>query len=102
MVNKTIAMIQIRQILRLHAQGKSKLQIVMLTGVSRNTVKRYLRRFDEGHYTYEAISTLTDHELEILFGSAEKPSSSNAKLQALQDLFPELSKQLKPLVYLHN
>lgn len=95
MANKTIAMIQIRQILRLHAQGKSKLQIVILTGVSRNTVKRYLRKFDEGHYTYESINTLTDHELEILFGSTEKVNGANTKLQALQELFPELSKQLK-------
>jgi transposase len=95
MANKTIAMIQIRQILRLYTQGKSKLQIVMLTGVSRNTVKRYLRRFDEGHYTYEAISHMTDHELETLFGNADKTSDSNTKFQALQSLFPELSKQLK-------
>lgn len=95
MANKTIAMIQIRQILRLHTQGKSKLQIVMLTGVSRNTVKRYLRRFDEGHYTYEAISKLTDHELEMHFGNADKTGGPNAKLQTLQNLFPELSKQLK-------
>lgn len=95
MANKTIAMIQIRQILRLHSQGKSKLQIVILTGVSRNTVKRYLRKFAEGQYTYEAINSLTDHELEILFGGEEKANASNEKLQALQSLFPELSKQLK-------
>ena len=95
MANKTIAMIQIRQILRLYLQGKSKLQIVMLTGVSRNTVRRYLRKFDEGQYTYETINNLADHELEALFGSAERPAGSTTKLQALQDLFPELSKQLK-------
>ncbi len=95
MANKTIAMIQIRQILRLHSQGKSKLQIAILTGVSRNTLKRYLRKFDEGKYSYEAINHFTDHELEILFGSAESPKVDNAKLQALQELFPELSKQLK-------
>lgn len=95
MANKTIAMIQIRQILRLHSQGKSKLQIAILTGVSRNTVKRYLRKFDEGQYSYEAITNLADHELELLFGSIEKISLANAKLQVLLELFPELSKQLK-------
>ncbi len=94
MANKTIAMIQLRQILRLHLQGKSKLQIVILTGVSRNTVKRYLRKFDREQYTYEGINNLTDHELEVLFGSEEK-SGSNARIQTLQSLFPELSKQLK-------
>jgi transcriptional regulator with XRE-family HTH domain len=78
MANKTIAMIQIRQILRLHSQGKSKLQIAILTGVSRNTVKRYLRKFDEGQYSYEAITNLADHDLEILFGSMEKISLANA------------------------
>lgn len=95
MANKTIAMIQLRQILRLYSQGKNKLQIAILTGVSRNTVKRYLRKFDEGKYTYEAINNLADHELEILFGSEEKGSISNTKLQVLHELFPELSKQLK-------
>src|SRR6478609_902341 len=95
MANKTIAMIQIRQILRLHSQGKSKLQIAILTGVSRNTVKRYLRKFDEGKYNYEAINNFTDHELEVLFGTVESPSVVTAKLQTLQEMFPELSKQLK-------
>jgi transposase len=95
MANKTIAMIQIRQILRLHSQGKSKLQIAILTGVSRNTVKRYLRKFDEGQYTYESLNNLADHELEVLFGGVEKPNVANARLQPLQELFPELSKQLK-------
>lgn len=66
----------------------------MLTGVSRNTIKRYLLRFDEGRYTYEAISQMTDHELEMLFGNTDK-ASSNAKFHALEIQFPELSKQLK-------
>lgn len=95
MANKTIAMIQLRHILRLHSQGKNKLQIAILTGVSRNTVKRYVRKFEEGKYTYEAIHNLADNELEILFGNVEKPNPAKAKFEALQELFPDLSKQLK-------
>lgn len=95
MANKTIAMIQLRHILRLHSQGKNKLQIAILTGVSRNTVKRYLHKFEEGKHTYEAIQNLTDHELETLLGSEEKAIVSNTRLEILHHLLPELSKQLK-------
>jgi len=65
MANKAIAMIQLRQILRLHLQDKSKLQIVILTGVSCNSVKHYLRKFDREQYMYEGINNLTDHELKV-------------------------------------
>lgn len=58
-------MIQLRHILRLHLQDKSKLQIVILKGVSCNTVKRYLRKFDREQYTYEGINNLPDHELKV-------------------------------------
>ncbi|MHC1730660.1 MAG: helix-turn-helix domain-containing protein [Bacteroidales bacterium] len=36
-------MSKLRQILRLYSQGEKKLKISTLTGVSRNTLKKYLR-----------------------------------------------------------
>ena len=36
-------MSNLRQILRLYAQGESKLKISELTGLSRNTLKKYLK-----------------------------------------------------------
>lgn len=54
MANKTIFMIKLRQIFRLYAQGKSKRQVAALTGVSRNTVKKYLAEFTLLRLTYDA------------------------------------------------
>ena len=94
MANKAIEMIKVRQILRLYEQGHSKVQISILTGVARNTVKRYLRKFIAGQYTYERVSGLSDHELEMLFGSDEEPQL-DPRFDALQKLLPEINKQLK-------
>ena len=56
MANKAIEMIKVRQILRLYEQGHSKVQISILTGVARNTVKRYLRKFIAGQLKFQAKS----------------------------------------------
>jgi len=87
MANKAIEMIKVRQILRLYEQGHSKVQISILTGVARNTVKRYLRKFIAGQYTYERVSGLSDHELEMLFGRDEEPQF-DPRFDALQKLLP--------------
>lgn len=94
MANKAIDMIKVRQILRLYEQGHSKVQISVLTGVARNTLKRYLRRFIAGQYTFEQVSALSDHELEMLFGSDDEPKT-DPRFDALQKLLPEINKQLK-------
>jgi len=43
MANKKTDMSKLRQMLRLYTQGESKLKISELTGVSRNTLKKYLK-----------------------------------------------------------
>ena len=45
MANKTITMNKIRQIIRLHTQAKGSKWISKHTGVSRNTVKKYIYTF---------------------------------------------------------
>jgi hypothetical protein len=42
MANKPIHMSKLRQVLKLHCQGQNKLQMSTVTGLSRNTVKKYL------------------------------------------------------------
>jgi len=94
MANKTISMIKIRQILRLHCQGHSKLKIAMQTGVARNTLKKYLAVFAASGLTPEQIEALSDKDLDDLFVKpAEKPLSE--KLQTLFSLFPTIDKELK-------
>lgn len=94
MANKTILMSRIRQIFRLHAQGKSKKQISLLTGCSRNTVKKYLHRFIEKGLTYTELDGLSDHELDQLFCPPEPPRQE-ARFEQLQQLLPDMERRMK-------
>lgn len=94
MANNPISMIKIRQILRLHTQGYSKLQIAVQTSISRNTLKKYIKEFTASKLTFDEISTLSDKDLEDLFVKpGYKPVSE--KLQTLFNLFPSIDKELK-------
>jgi transposase len=94
MANKTISMSKIRQILRLYAQGSSKLQIAEKTGVARNTLKKYLKEFVQSKLSFGEINLLSDKDLEDLFVMQEKPAV-NEKHQILFSLFPAMDKELK-------
>ncbi len=94
MANKPISMINIRQVLRLYSQGRSKLQIAAQKGISRNTLKKYLKQFVLSDLSFEQISVLSDKELEALFGSTDE-SPLSEKLQTLFNLFPTIEKELK-------
>lgn len=94
MANNPISMIKIRQILRLHSQGCSKVQIAARTGISRNTLKKYLKEFTASNLTFDELSSLSDKDLEDLFVKPEdKPV--NERLQQLFSLFPAIDKELK-------
>lgn len=72
MPNTIITMNKIRQILRLHTQGKGKLRISEQTGAARNTVKKYLRFFTEHRLTMEDMDKMSDQDLYELFGKQEE------------------------------
>jgi transposase len=94
MANKTILMNKIRQILHYFTQGKSKVQISEQAGVSRNTVKKYIRKFLSEKLTYDVISNMTDTDLETLFVSVEPPGM-DPRYEQLQRMLPELEKRFK-------
>ena len=94
MANNPISMSKIRHLLRLHAQGRSKLQIAAQTGVARNTLKKYLQIFEQNRLTIQAVNELSDKELEDIFIKDEVRPVSD-KLKTLFDLFPLYSKELK-------
>jgi hypothetical protein len=94
MANNTINMSKLRQILRLHTQRCSKLQISLQTGISRNTLKKYIKDFTSSGITFEELNTLSDQDLESLFiKSEEKPL--NEKIAILFSRFPAMDKELK-------
>ena len=87
-------MAKIRHILRLYSQGRGKLQIAEQTGVARNTIKKYIKEFEQSTLSFEQINELSDKDLEDLFVSREE-KPLNEKLQALFSLFPVVDKELK-------
>lgn len=94
MANTPISMSKIRHILQLHSQGRSKLLISQQTGIARNTIKKYLREFEQSGFSYTEINQLSDKDLEDLFLSPdEKPLKE--KHQILFNLFPVFDKELR-------
>jgi len=94
MANNRINMSKIRYILRLYAQGRSKNHISTHGGVSRNTLKTYIRFVEQSGMSLSELDQLTDKELDQLF---TKPSKVvfNDKQKLLYSLFPDFDKQLK-------
>lgn len=87
-------MTKLRHILQLYSQGRSKLLIAEQTGIARNTIKKYLKKFSESCLSFEEIKLLSDKDLEDLFiKQEEKPL--NTKHQILFNLFPSYSKELR-------
>lgn len=62
MANNPIRMSKIRHLLQLHYQGRSKLQIAAQTGISRNTLKKYLKAFSESKLTFHVASACSFSE----------------------------------------
>ena len=67
MSNNPIKMSKLRQVIKLHYQGISKVEISRTTGLSRNTIKKYLRILLTIHSTGEEIGLLSDKQPDALF-----------------------------------
>lgn len=94
MANKPVSMSKIRHVLQLVSQGRSKLLIARQTGVSRNTLKKYLKEFERSGLSFTEVNGLSDADLEALFiKPLEKPV--DPRLQTLFSLFPGMDKELK-------
>jgi len=94
MSNKPISMQKLRQVIRLHGQGKGTKSINRIVGLSRNTVKKYLQIFHASSLSYDQFYNLNDSELALMFQVQKVPEPSQ-KRQNLEALFPELCKKLK-------
>ena len=94
MANKTIDMNKIRQVLRMHTQGKSKLLISQQAGVARNTVSKYIQQFHRLRMTSAEMSLLNDHDLNKLF-SIEVPLIPTQREKDLQLFLPKVEREIK-------
>jgi transposase len=94
MAGKPIDMSKLRKVLNLYTQGKSKSFISDYLGLSRNTVKKYIKQFNALKVTFEDLREMDDVKLEELFIKAQRQELS-PKLKALYALFPGAEKELK-------
>jgi transposase len=93
MANKPIKMSKLRQVFKLHCQGQSKLYISTVTGLSRNTVSKYINNFIALKSTWEETNALSDKDLDDLFCKSPEVIPSD-KLSRLHRFFSESSKRL--------
>lgn len=94
MANKPITMSKIRQILRMHTQGVSKLSISNQAGMSRNTLKKYISLFEQSKLTFEELNELSDEDLSDLFNE-QKSTELPEVIQHLEAFFPYTDRQLR-------
>jgi transposase len=95
MANKSISMQKLRQVIRLHVQGKGSKTISSMLGVSRNTIKKYLHIFHSSRIDYEEFCSKSDSELSLLFMVRESQTEKSERLITLERLLPDICKQLK-------
>lgn len=95
MANKPISMSKIRQIIRLYTQAKGSKYISSHTGISRNTVKKYIQVFKELQKTREEFDEMNDHQLKQLFGKPPETKPVSARYEDLRNFFPYMDKELK-------
>lgn len=87
-------MTKVKQIFRYHQDLKGTKQISELTGVARNTIKKYLRKFREKKLSYEWLYEKSDHELEQFFAATQKTGRDH-RAEELKKLLPDIEKKLR-------
>ena len=90
-------MSKVRSIIKLYAQGASKLSIGERTQLPRNTVRRYIHLFLASGLSLEDLDKLDDKALEQLFldMSSREHIEDDPRYLALKELFPEIDKKLR-------
>ena len=64
MAGQTINMAQVKQIIRLRSNGVALKTIAKAVGISRNTVKKYLRLIEIKQLKYEDLLAMDDMSLD--------------------------------------
>jgi len=75
-------------------QGESKLRISERSGVSRNTLKKYLKRIIRMGLTVIELEAMSDEHLEQLF-SEQPVKEKSSRYNTLRSLFPNMEKELR-------
>jgi transposase len=95
MANQNIDMSKLRQIIKHYCHKQGTRTIRDLTGVSRNTVKKYIAQFQSLQTPWDELSKLNDKELETLFLEEPIIAEPPERLLELYAFFPYAEKRLK-------
>src|SRR5665647_3159321 len=93
MAGKPKSMSQIKQLLQLHEQGKSKKFIARSLGISKNTVKVYLSKLALSTFDIQSLLTLDDPILEGKF-HAGNPAYKDERFDHFKTKLDYFSKEL--------
>lgn len=96
MANKTLKMEQIRNLLQQKLNGQSIRTISTQSGLSRNTVRAYLRRIEQSNKTLDQVLKLDDEALGLLIFESEAPSpTKDPRYSDLQKKLAAYSNELQ-------
>ena len=92
MAGKTIIMSKLKQILRLRSNGMALQTIAKATGLSRNTVKKYLRLIEIRNIGHDQLLEMDDEAINSLVKDPD-PEDQH-RYESLVALFPAMEKEL--------
>lgn len=94
MAGKPKPMSQVKQLLRLHKAGKGNKSIAGILGISKNTVKTYLRKAEASGLDVDALLQLEDPVLESKFHPGN-PAYKQERYEYLKDHLDYYTKELR-------
>jgi transposase len=94
MPNKSIEMNKLRTIIRLYEERTGLKTIAVMSRTSRNTVKKYIHKWNTMDMSYEQFRERSDSELHTLFCVPEASLVPNPRMDELENLLPEICKAL--------
>ena len=94
MPNTCIKMNRLRTIVRLYEEQTGIKTIAGLSRTSRNSVKKYIHKWNAMGMSYEEFQRLSDSELYALFCVQESKKAPNPRMELLEGLLPAICKSL--------
>ncbi len=92
MAARPIEMSKVKQVIRMYESGVPKKEIARRLGISKNTVKDYIKKLEEKNLTPPELLEKETPELEGMFGVSVYKEEKYLELEAL---FPYLEKELR-------
>jgi len=92
MANQIKSMNKLKEVLRYQIEGKSKREISKRTGLSRNTVEKYIAVFESHPLSFKELLNQSDSELNAI---VIQPVEQKPQWDSLYALFPSMETDLK-------